>query len=292
MNARRTERSTHLSHALLLVGATALLLAGCGDSNPTSPEDEGIKVFILAGQSNMEGLGETRRVPEPFRQRPENVTLYLQGEPVGLLSEETFGPEVTFALARAATWPDSEIVLIKFASSGSSLFAWDPDWRWIEAALTENADVGSLYDRMLNQIETIVESLGGERAREEEVLFSGVLWMQGERDAMYPESAERYGENLDHFIDRLRSDLNTPDLPFVFGRINPEAELFPFVEAGRSAQEGTADRVPGTRMISTEGLSKMSDGVHYDTPGQLELGSRFDAGFSALVRAGVDPASW
>ena len=46
--------------------------------------------------------------------------------------------------------------------------------------------------------------------------ISGFVWFQGWND-MYNEFQDEYAENMEHFINDVREELDEPDLPFVIG---------------------------------------------------------------------------
>jgi hypothetical protein len=99
--------------------------------------------------------------------------------------------------------------------------------------------------------------------------------MQGERDARFPEAGREYEQNLEVLIGSLRRDLDAPNLPFLLGRINPPPAHYPAVDEVQRAQAAVAQRLEGVVLVSTEGLAKWPDELHYNTAGQLELGRRF-----------------
>jgi hypothetical protein len=47
------------------------------------------------------------------------------------------------------------------------------------------------------------------------------------------------------------------------------------VDEVQRAQAAVAQRLEGVVLVSTEGLAKWPDELHYNTAGQLELGRRF-----------------
>jgi hypothetical protein len=65
----------------------------------------------------------------------------------------------------------------------------------------------------------------------------------------------------------------------VIAEINPAkvtpVSPFPFVDEVRAAQRAFPAKDPLTVCISTDGLTKAKDQVHYDTAGQQGLGQRF-----------------
>jgi hypothetical protein len=256
-----------------VLASVGFAAAACapGDSLP----DADPYVFILSGQSNMVGQGITAELPDDLTTLPSTVRLFVDGTEVAVMDTPSFGPEVTFAHELAAAWPGRNIVLLKHAVGGTSLLAWAPDWDADLAALTQNTGAGPLYEHLLDMVRGIEL---GPSAR-----YAGVLWMQGERDARYPDVGAAYLENLGVFVTRLRADLGEAELAFVLGQVNPPVERFPGADAVRAAQLEAAEVLPNTAVVDTTGVTKRDDDLHYDTTGELELGRRFARSFLALV---------
>lgn len=264
----------------------------------TSPgvAGERLRVFILAGQSNMAGNGVPTELPPQYQQQPDNVLMPIprrrKGSPLTELvpfapATKRFGPEVGFAHAMAKAWPDSRNVLIKKAIGGTSALAWAPDWTRERAAITKNDRVGPLYQNLMtNQVQPILQHYGADAE------IVGVLWAQGGRDGRYEEAAAEYEQNLAKIISAFRRDLKSPALPFVFAQtVDAPKRSFPYIEQVRAAQKRIAESVPYTAMVPIEGLSRKRDRVHFDTAGQLELGRRFAAAFLGLVdKAAAKPS--
>jgi len=205
-----------------------------------------------------------------MRQTPENVSV-VEYKTRSRFAEPWFGPEVTFAHEIAKTWTEERILIIKFAVGSSSLLAWSPDWTKRKAKITNNEDVGPLYDKLIRFIEAVTIEIN--------VKFLGIMWMQGERDAKFENSALNYAINFEKFISKIRSDLYSPQLPFIYGQINPPAEQFHFVHIVREAQAQIEHQVSGMKMIKTDDLSKLEDGLHYNACGLIKLGKRFAKAF-------------
>ncbi|HUW34290.1 MAG TPA: sialate O-acetylesterase [Planctomycetota bacterium] len=232
--------------------------------------------FILAGQSNMRGSGTVSELPEHLRRLPGTVELHIS-ESVRSQPPH-FGPEIGFAHAIAPEFPGCRIVLIKHAMGGASLLDWDPDWTYERAAITEGQQMGAQYPIMIDLVREVT--------RGREVEFAAILWMQGERDSRFPEAARQYEANLRTLIARFRRDVGVPGVPFIFGRANPPRDeryaVQDVVLAAMDAVERTERNVAG---VSTEGISKLADGLHYDSPGLIELGRRFAQAYLAVSRA-------
>jgi len=266
-----------------LAAAVVLLTAGLGarhsveearaSGGPSAPPAQAAKVFILAGQSNMGGRAQVAELDESQQRLPVNVELYDAGTRIAVADKATFGPEVTLADELSRAMPDAPLVFIKYTAGGTSLLAWAPDWTEAGAATTGNAGAGPLYQRLLEQVAAITAN------RETEL--AAVFWMQGERDARYPAAGAAYERNFAALIQRIRRDLKAPDLPFIFGQVNPPAGTYPGLAAVRAAQVRVAERVGRTTLVTTDDLTKRPDRLHYDTQGQLALGRRFAAAYLA-----------
>jgi len=92
----------------------SLLLIFTAVSLPAAYSEDTVrlKVFILAGQSNMVGQGR----PEELPKNQQNVRVMgRNGRLVPMNVQGRFGPEVSFAQEIAEAWPDETIVLIKHA---------------------------------------------------------------------------------------------------------------------------------------------------------------------------------
>src|SRR5687767_13780741 len=101
----------------------------------SSAADKPIKAFILAGQSNMVGWGDSTKLPDDLSRGNDRVLMFedSQWQPlrphapvidlmrrVGL-TEFSFGPEISFGHEMAKAWPSETIGIIKLAFGGTSL---------------------------------------------------------------------------------------------------------------------------------------------------------------------------
>ncbi|HYL88484.1 MAG TPA: sialate O-acetylesterase [Burkholderiales bacterium] len=224
-------------------------------------------IFVLAGQSNMVGKGRIAELEPRLRRQPGNVEFYLGGALKAMSAQESAGPEFSLAHELSNAMPDRQIVLIKYALDGSSLLDWAPEWTAERAALTQMPQFGPLYRTLLYDIGTVV----GNRPIE----LGAIFWMQGERDARFPAAAREYEANLRTLVGTLRRDLEDPDLPFIFGQVNPPPAAYLGVKMVRDAQSRLPRSLPDTRLVPTDDLTKLPDQLHYDTRGQVLLGQRF-----------------
>lgn len=231
----------------------SLVLAGCL-SLITVTTQAADRLYLLAGQSNMMGKGRTHELPPAYKTTPANVTFYYQGRPRDLAKFNSFGPEVVFAHEVARAFPHDHHIIIKQAATGSSVAQWQPGQ--------------GLYKSLLRQIDFSLP--------DDHVPVTAVLWMQGESDARTVAQANQYAPMLSRFIQTLRQDTASPNSLFILGKVNPDVpNAFPMLAKVQASQQLIQQTTPRTLMISTDGLTKLQDQLHYDAKGQMELGRRF-----------------
>lgn len=246
-----------------------------------------IKVFILAGQSNMEGRADGNKLTSQDRERlgkvQGRVQLAFNHEPIRELDvvnpsaeiaeiyqrDLIFGPELFFGVALAEAWPEEKILLIKRTEGGTSLHGcWNPDWRADKATAMGEESEPRLYSALTAYVK---EVLSGYKEGEYEIC--AMLWVQGETDAGNETAAAAYGDNLQALVERIRHDMGRKALPFL---------LF---QVGRGKVVGgmkrTAREVPNVTLIpqsldpvSLDFYQKMKNG-HYNYEGIKKLGHRF-----------------
>ncbi len=226
---------------------------------------EKYKVILMAGQSNMVGVGKISELEN--KNLPENIRYFdFTRNPDLSKTSGNFGPEVGVSRVLYKHFPEQNFILIKYAIGGSSLLDWAPDYDPEKAKITGFPQFGNMFAVFQHQIDSVTDGLDTE--------IVALLWMQGERDARVPEAGKDYLQNFCKLIAGFREETENPHLPVIFGQVNPREDLYPAVEAVRSAQLKIDSGIPETYLIETDDLSKIGDRVHYNTAGQLLLGKR------------------
>lgn len=243
-------RLTRMIVTVVLLGLTSSIYA----------ED---RIYLLAGQSNMMGKGKISELPASYRQTPANVKFYYQGREKGLAQFAYFGPEIGFAHEVARAFPNDQHIIIKQAATGSTIERWLPGQ--------------ALYKGLLRQV-------GFSLPEDHDKKIDAIVWMQGESDARSANLAGQYGGRLNRLIQALRNDLNSPNSLFILGQINPEDLAFSKVAQVQASQRQAQQASSNTILVSTDGLGKMYDHVHYNANGQLELGKRFAKAYIEQAR--------
>lgn len=77
-----------------------------GGGEAAIPETGKFRVFILMGQSNMNGSGRAKELEAPYNQKRERIRIWANGRWEYLVPSNKFGPGVSLAHQLADFWPD------------------------------------------------------------------------------------------------------------------------------------------------------------------------------------------
>lgn len=231
-----------------------------------SNEPEPVDLIVFSGQSNAMGRkGDAAQYPADLDGLDAQIPFYwvtpqfesssegwkTLGPQPGQFPAGHFGPEITFA--RELKRSGMNVAVFKFSRGNSSLYR-----NWKEAG------DGGLYDQMVEHLyraKALLEAQG--RA----VRFAGLVWIQGESDAVEGH-ADLYEARLKAMIEDLRTRVTRmPDLPVVLGldEQHPWVQAFPQVIA---AQERVAQEDPWIVRTSMIGLKKAD--ISHLTPEALQ----------------------
>jgi len=238
-----------------------------------------LKVFILAGQSNMEGqavadldgpdyndgrgtlnslLRDPAKAPlvEHLRASP---TEWAVREDVWVRYKREQGPLLAGPLTVGFTvygdahhfgpelqfgnllgdYFDNRVLLIKTAWGGKSLVE---DFR----PPSSGGEVGPYYTKMIAEIREALDHLKTDFPAYDEAGYelAGCVWYQGWNDGVDPINAvPEYEQNLVNLIQDVRQELDAPHLPFVVGELTgPWVEAPDAWAALRQAQANAAAR--------------------------------------------------
>ncbi|WP_437291134.1 sialate O-acetylesterase [Sorangium sp. So ce406] len=257
-----------------------------------------VKVFVLAGQSNMVGFGVGADLPVELRSQPDIWYDHFnpdarQGGPYAAATStdwgplepkgeaRRYGPEITFGRTIAAAYPEHRIAIVKVSQGGTNLVDhWgrglppDPEALYksqLYHALFGKLDSATYADDRALEYPEEVTRLDNALARLEseghDVEIAALVWMQGENEAGWS-AAFRYGDALRAFIAAVRGDLGVPDLPVVLGRVSDN--LYPAnggpiavgreanIDAVRAAQVTVADEDPRVAWVDTDDFAPRS----------------------------------
>ncbi len=232
-------------HTLLAFSIALAASALTADAKP-------LKVFILAGQSNMDGqanvstidfLGEDK---DPARAallktfKPDGKALVTRDDvwvanggvydkiQSGFGGRKNYdklgsniGPEYAFGYFMGEAM-EEQVLLIKYGPGGQSLYAnfRPPSAGKPEIKGVKSEDIGAQYRVLVNYTHETLDNLKkhfpayDEKAGYEIV---GFVWFQGYNDLFDDKSRSEYGSNLVHLIKDLRKEFKAPNMKTVVG---------------------------------------------------------------------------
>lgn len=233
----------------------------------TQQADSNFHLYLLIGQSNMAGRGA---VDEESKQvNPQILMLDSFNHWVPATDPIHFdkpsagvGPAISFAKNILGDNRKIKIGLIPCAWGGSPIKVWEPGAAYLNA---------HPYDDALTRTKLAMQT----------GVLKGILWHQGESDN---DSARAtvYLQKLKVLVNRLRTDLQNPRLPFVAGEIGYFNKT--------NIINAVIDQLPGevkyTAVVAANGLADKGDKLHFDTPSAREMGKRYAAAMLQLQSPG------
>jgi hypothetical protein len=198
------------------------------------------KVFLLAGQSNMDGRGDASKLSEAEMKLLANASQKIhfiykgtvgEGNAIqykGALDftnpwsfvkqkfriEKCFGPELFFGVELVKNYPKQDYLFIKRSQGGTSLYgAWNPNWSFEKASFFNEQDKPKLYQDFIDLVDAELAELHPDSYE-----IVGMLWVQGETDSNTSHgsvAANTYHLNLENLINSVRGHYDIPDLPFL-----------------------------------------------------------------------------
>lgn len=229
------------------------LLIQCENSNGESAQivddDNAQKtkhLFILAGQSNMEGLD----------------------------------PDISFIPAVSKEFGIENIGVVKYAVSGSPIRRWFSQWQYPDS-LNDNIYVeytdqsaqkqGGLYEILMGKVNNAIS--------DNKIESATLIWMQGERDARLG-YADSYENALTGLYENVCKDLNRTDIFFIIGRLSDwdeAATKYPDWQKIRDIQVKVAESNPLFDWVNTDDLNDLPNGtndLHFTYEGYRIFGER------------------
>ena len=276
---------------------TYTLVANGVESNSVSliglPPKEKLHIYLLIGQSNMEGHGTpfdpALDAPDPrvlqFGSRDGMESVFVEAQhPLTSLTaggnEIGMGVEFAKTMLASNTDPDVVICLINHAKGSSAIQWWEPGALDNKQRNPQNGANYHLYDEAIQRV----------GAAEVYGVVKGVLWHQGEYNSIAHNSnpspePNLYAQRLQGLVDNLRRDLAIPGLPFLCGKfvppwVNSSGRVFSSSLAYRSTVEAVLADLPNHRFntacVDNAGLIGREDQhIHFNAASQRELGRRY-----------------
>ena len=174
---------------------------------------------------------------------------------------------MSFATYLLDRYSDVEVGFIPCAVSGSAIASWQP-----EAELFENA------------VKTVKEAL-----TKKDMVLAGILWHQGEADAVIKENAEVHLEKLKTMIQGFRKEFALLSLPFIMGELgeflknNSKTVHYKKINA---ALHAIHHQLPFTKLVSSHGLTDGDryDNTHFDMHSLRIMGERYAEAYCRHIK--------
>lgn len=231
-----------------------------------------IDLFIMAGQSNMQGWrSDAAQYPIDRSSQDINIPFYFEalnysssnqswqslGPQLGHFKQGHFGPEVTFAraLSKANMFP----AIFKYSSGSSSI-----KMQW------KAPGQQGQYDDMVKHLKHAIQQLQSDGFT---VVPRAFVWIQGESDANTDQLSNEYYWHLKKLLTHLRNNvLRQPNLPVILSvdEQHPRVQLRPKIVDAQIKLSMEDDSIS---FVSMQGLEK-SDVTHLTAKGTIEQGKR------------------
>ncbi len=136
---------------------------------------------------------------------------------------------------------DQPVLLIKTAWGGKSL---QVDFRPPSAG----GETGPYYTKMIEEVRAALAALDGNPHE-----LAGFIWMQGWNDMCSKEATAEYAQNLVAFAKDVRKEFQSPELPFVIGELGNGGPAKPGsgMDTFREAQKRGTAAIPRAIFIPT-----------------------------------------
>jgi hypothetical protein len=140
------------------------------------------------------------------------------------------------------------VLLIKTAWGGKSLYV---DFR----PPSSGGQVGPYYTKMIEEVHAALADLGDQKYE-----IAGFVWQQGWNDMCTPPAIPEYAQNLVNLVHDIRKEFNVPDLPVVIGELGnggpaTSGPMFAF----RKAQEAGTKQIKNAIFVKTTDFARPAE---------------------------------
>lgn len=288
-------------------------------ANGQSNKVDTIRLFFLGGQSNMAGSGKNIELPDSLNSPIDSVWIF-QGNPTKNKQEEGglgkwsllqpghgtnfksdgeknnlsayFGAELSFGKTLKSLYPNEKIAIIKYAKGSTSIDSkaliglfygsWDPNYKKGKGI--------NQYDYFLKTVATAINQKDIDQdGKEDYIKPCGIIWMQGESDALQRKTALRYKKNLEELMSLIRQTFGHENLPIVIGKISDlrkekKLKVWLFGKIVQNAQELFVKEDRNAIIVRNTENYSYSDTFHYDSEGYILLGKEFAKAVHLLMQ--------
>lgn len=240
---------------LAVILITLSIIVYCAENKQTEKKE--LQIYLLIGQSNMAGRATVELEDSDTL---EHIFLYtgIEGiewekaaNPLNKYSSirkkiemQKLGPGYSFAREMAEFSENKQIGLVVNARGGTKIEQWAPGTEYYNEAVKRT------------------------KAALKNGTLKGIVWHQGEGNAS---NYKIYTTKIIELIEALRTEFNSPDLPFVAGQLSQDKpHRKPFNKMIKKLPKMLDDcAIVSTRKTST------IDSTHFNSKSQRLLGERY-----------------
>ncbi len=257
--------------------ASLFLLSGLASSPAVAQQPPAdMLLFVLAGQSNMSGRGLLNQLPTDFPAHGDQIWMFdnadrwrparepiddASGQVDQVSADDTagVGPGLAFAEAVAAELPGRSIGLIPCARGGTAISLWQP-----------SEDRNTLFGSCMRRTREAIK-----RGR-----VAAILWHQGESDTYSEQAATEWPIHLGEIVKAWRAAYSVPVIAATVGTISDKRRENPlFMAWDVLLRAQSANKNPDIVMLDGSTFEVSSDGLHFSTIGQLQMGRAMAAAY-------------
>jgi len=258
MSAQR-KNIMKLGSMLILMAAAVVMICGI-DAYSAQAAKGPVKVFLLVGQSNMEGKAHVRTL-ETLIADPKTAPQYKHlkdGEEWAVRSDvwvyyprrggvakgplsvgfgdsgEKIGPELGIGLELGDHF-DQQVLLIKCAWGGKSLS--------VDFLPPGAGGPGEFYTKTIQQTRDVLSNLKTHFPdyTGQGYEIAGLVWFQGWNDLRDP---SKYTEQFAHFIRDVRKEFKVPKMPVVIGQMGHGGMKNPIKDPSVQKAQADVPKIP------------------------------------------------
>jgi predicted thioredoxin/glutaredoxin len=113
-------------------------------------------------------------------------------------------------------------------------------------------------------------------------VIKGILWHQGENDALNKETIDIYDKQLQTLFSMFRNEIGNNRLPIIIGELGTFSDNDDGWQKINEKIKVYIKTDSNAHLISTSDLKDKGDKIHFDSESQRKLGKRFAEEFNQI----------
>ena len=238
-----------------------------------------INVYLIGGESNAEGQGAISGFAENYKTPQEEFMFIEENGEVGTLQswsptlgglELSLTPTLDTLYPVQTNYPGTQgdsIVVIKYAANNTNL---QTDWKGDGSSSPSND--GKEYQAFQEHINWGLDHLA-RTYPDSQINIAGMVWQQGEEDAVLSRTFAQYEADLTTFITDIRATYGS-DIPFSIGKLSDNQTSIPQSQRNEitTAQDNVNSNIANSATVNSDGFTVNEDNLNFSSTGLTLLG--------------------